>query len=409
MANQMTVEDTAHQATRPAPLLMRRDKILVLTILALTAGGTIALQFLRASSSEESGVSHMRVIKPLSIGQLRGISLQIQDGDDNAPFDKYIREIASTGANSINIVVTAFQQNCGSSSIFIEARKTPSRKRLKELVQVAHDEGMKVVLMPIVLLAKPRAGEWRGKINPGDGHEWDDWWTSYSDYILYYADFAQQAKVDVFMVGSELISTETFTDRWVNLIGQVRKHYHGLMSYSSNWDHYMVVKFWDKLDIVGMTTYYDLCGTKQPTMDVLMDTWKGIKADIINWQQTVDKPILFTEVGWPNQASAARYPWDYYRDMEHRDPELQKRCFEAFFQTWAKEKGMGGYLVWEWRNWDGQDTKPLTDPGYCPKDKPAMEVIQRYFELGGPSTRPTSQPSGESPVATAPAGIGNSK
>ncbi|MFB3890447.1 MAG: hypothetical protein ACE15C_00340 [Phycisphaerae bacterium] len=399
MGHSATAKDNANQRTAAQTtgagdsLLSGRDKALVLTAIALALAGIVALQVIRhvgavpptTTKPGKPADPPPNVFKPTDFAQIRGISIQF-NGDDSNPYDKYIKEIAATGANTVCMSVAAFQQNCGSSSIFFDARKAPSKKRLKELVGLAHEQGMRVILMPIVLLDSPREGEWRGKIDPTkDRNTWDDWWKSYGDYILHCADIAQEAKVEIFMVGSELISLEQQDDRWDRLIKQVREHFSGYLSYSANWDHFKAdqggPRFWDKLDIVGMTTYHDLCGSKEPTLDVLMETWAGIKKDVLAWQATVGRPILFTEAAWPNQVTAAQFPWDYYRSMDKKDPQLQKRCFEAFFKTWAGEPAVAGYLVWEWRNYEGQRTGPDEDSGYCPKDKPAMEIISKYFRL----------------------------
>ena len=376
------------------PSAVNRAKLVILAVVVLIVGGIIALQFLRPekAAAKDKPVTTTAPVA-LNFNQFRGICLQVQSGEENYPFDKYIKEIAATGANSICMSVAAFQQNAGSSSIFIENRKVPSSKRLKELINLAHEQGLRVILMPIVLLENPREGEWRGKIDPTkDKNTWDDWWERYTNYILHYAQLAEESKVDVFMVGSELVSTEGQTERWVKLIDEVRRKYHGLLSYSSNWDHYKPVKFWDKLDIIGMTTYYDLTDDKKPTLDVLMASWVSIKKEILDWQATIGRPLLFTEVGWPNQETAAKYPWDYYRSTDKPDPQQQKLCFESFFKTWTPEPAMGGYLIWEWRNYEGQVTDPVKGTDYCPKDKPAMELISQYFRLPNGNGNATSLP-----------------
>jgi hypothetical protein len=190
---------------------------------------------------------------------------------------------------------------------------------------------------------------------------------------------AESAGADVFMVGSELVSTESDNEKWHGLIAQVRKAFRGRLGYSANWDHYLQVGFWDDLDIVGMTTYHDLGDGETPSVDELERNWEPIKKAILEWQEKVKRPILFTEVGWPNQVTCAKYPWDYYRSADKPDPVAQANCFEAFFRTWANENNVAGYLVWEWRSYPGQVTDPRKDTSYVPCDKPAMDVISRYF------------------------------
>ncbi|HUS46791.1 MAG TPA: hypothetical protein VM098_01635, partial [Phycisphaerae bacterium] len=95
-----------------------------------------------------------------------------------------------------------------------------------------------------------------------------------------------------------------------------------------------------------------------------------------------NRPILFTEVGWPNQKTCAQYPWDYYRSPDKPDPTAQANCFEAFFQTWVGQKATAGFLVWEWRHHPDQKMDEK-DPSYVPVGKPAMKVISKY--LNGPT------------------------
>ena len=305
-----------------------------------------------------------------------GISLQLHSGYEGHPFETFIDEIAAAGANAIYLVIPGSQENGASTQIFVDGRKVPSDARLEKVIAHARRAKLKVVLMPIVLLANPRVGEWRGKIAPAD---WGDWWESYTDYLIHYARLAERTEVDLFMVGSELLSTERETERWRKLIRAVRREYKGLLSYSTNWDHYQVPKFWSELDLIGMTTYYDLTKGKPPTLNRLLESWAPIRKDILAWQAKVGLPIIFTEVGWPNQVTCAQYPWDYTRSRDKPDPTAQANCFEAFFRTWINEPAVAGIFIWEWRNYPEQPVGP-EDTSYVPCGKPALDVITHYFQ-----------------------------
>lgn len=364
---------------------MAKGKWVVLFVLVIIAGIAAGVKLMgstgsTAASQADSSPSPGPMRTSLS-DEFMGITLQLHSGDAGDTYYRLIDEIAATKANTIALTVSAYQENCSSTSIFIDLRRVPDNDQLKGLIAYAHKKGLRVTLMPVVLLENPREGEWRGKINPTS---WDDWWEDYSNYVLHYASLAQQADVELLMVGSELITTEAQTERWKKLIGQIRQAYKGRLSYSSNWDHYKVPQFWDSLDIIGMTTYYELTGGKKPTEPVLLESWQKIKKEILDWRakSKLDRPLLFTEVGWPNQETAAEFPWDYYRAQDKPDPQLQALCFKTFFQTWADQKGVAGFLVWEWRTNLTQDTKPTSDTSYVPKGKPAMKYIEDFFSLG---------------------------
>ena len=115
------------------------------------------------------------------------------------------------------------------------------------------------------------------------------------------------------------MSTERSTERWVTLIEAVRpRFYGGELGYSANWDHYRPVEFWDRLDFIGMTSYYTLADEKNPTVAEIVEKWQPIKRDILAWQRRIGKPILLTEVGWCSQEGAATAPWNYYQNQKHQ-------------------------------------------------------------------------------------------
>ncbi|MBI5722644.1 MAG: hypothetical protein HZA50_01710 [Planctomycetes bacterium] len=337
--------------------------------------------------------------------EYRGFTLQLHIADPRHPYDKCIDEIAkSPGAGLICLTVTAYMENCASNEINHDPKKVPSPEMAGNLISHARKKGLQVMFMPIVLLSNPREGEWRGKIKPDS---WDAWWKAYEEYVVKYARAAQAARADIFCVGSELISTESQTDRWRGVVAAVKKVFTGKLTYSANWDHYDPVKFWDDLDLVGMTTYHDLSGGKEPTVELLMESWRPIREKILAWQAGVKRPIIFTEVAWPNQETCAQYPWNYYAAPTKPKPQWQANCFEAFFRTWAGQPNVAGFIVFEW--WAHPD-KPIgpADTSYAPQGKPAMDVINRYYArlakeaAETPSSRPAARtkPAAENPQST---------
>jgi len=395
---------------------MEKGKWTILVVFLLIALAAAASRYLGDRTPKTNGSSGRVPARTLT-GQFRGIALQMHNpGDSNHPYEQFIDEIAVTGANTVCLVIPGYQENGAASSIFIDQRKVPTRERIRKIIRHARGRKLRVIFMPIVLLMNPRDGEWRGKIAPDD---WDEWWRQYTNYVLRYALLCNEEKVEAFQIGSELLSTEKQTGRWRTLIAKVRKAFDGLLSYSSNWDHYKVPKFWDDLDMVGMTAYYDLTGGKEPTLRRLKAAWGPLKKEILEWQATIGKPILFTELGWPNQDTCAQYPWNYYQSEKH-DPTAQANCFEAFFHTWIENKNVAGFMIWEWRKSIVRDRNgkeipaeqllgPYKDLSYVPYKKPAMDVISRYYRMpgGGPApttmsaTGPATEPATE--PATGPA------
>src|SRR5262249_17321527 len=158
---------------------------------------------------------------------------------------------------------------------------------------------------------------------PDDWEGPDGWFESYRAMLTHFAWIAEQNKVDVMSVGSELVSTENKLSEWKKTIKKVREIYHGRLTYSANWDHYTSIRFWDQLDLIGMNSYYKLGDDRNVSVDEVVRRWKEIQGDLLSFQQQVGKPILFLEIGWCGLANAADEPWDYTRTELDRDDELQ--------------------------------------------------------------------------------------
>ena len=349
---------------------MRKDKLAIVALFLLALGGVVAVRCLKSDGTPPAGPPQ----KPVASDEYRGISLQLHSAHPRNPYEDYVEEIARTGANTINLVVHAYQENGTSNMITMRKDRGPNDERLRGIIRQARQRGLRVMIMPVVLLDKPTEDEWRGVIKPSN---WDSWWEDYNTFVIHYARLAQETGVETFAVGSELLSTEDQVARWTRLIAQIRRIFKGRLTYSSNWDNYRKVAWWDKLDLIGMTTYYDLVGDKEPTLDVMLKTWARVRNEILTWRNAKypSHQILFTEVGWPDIVTAAKYPWDYYRSKEE-SPELQAMCFRSFFQTWSDQDAVAGYLVWEWRNHPNHHK----ERSYVPYGRePTMKVIQEYF------------------------------
>jgi hypothetical protein len=303
---------------------------------------------------------------------LRGVGMQIHRVDWMDEYKKSMDEIAKLGADSVLLVVNARMENGSSSLIYVDVRLTPTPAQLGDLIDHAKRLKLKVVLMPTVLLDKPRGMEWRGTINPDD---WAAWWESYRSFLYHYCWVAQAHKVDVLVVGSELVSTETKVDEWRKTISMVRQQFTGMLTYSANWDHYKDIPFWDRLDLIGLNSYYKLGSDERVTVAEIQKNWAPIQQKLLEFVHKTRKPLLFLEVGWCNLRNAASEPWDYTQESEPIDLDLQRRLYEGFFRSWYGVKELGGFMIWEWPPGDGG----LQNRGYTPEGKPAEKVLKEWF------------------------------
>jgi hypothetical protein len=341
------------------------------------------------ATDESTATSAARAATARSLLPLRGVAIQIQRVDWTDRYKQCIDEVAALGANAVSFVVDARQENGSSARIYLDMRMTPTPQMLGELIDHAKGRGLRVMLMPIVLLDAPRGEEWRGKIEPVKADDgvggWESWWESYRSMITHFAWVAQGHDVDVLVVGSELVSTEDerHLPQWTRTIEQVRGVYTGLLTYSSNWDHYTSVKFWDQLDLIAMNSYWEFAPRSKWTpgaqdavsVDEITRRWREIQSDLLPFVQEKGKPLLFTEVGWCSMANMAHEPWDYTKSEVPIDLDLQRRLYEGFFQSWHGHHDLGGFMIWDWTPGDGGPN----DRGYTPENKPAGELLKRWM------------------------------
>ena len=336
---------------------------------AATAENAIETKVHAAAPTDSTGAASGAALSGLPY---RSIGMQIQRVDWIDRYKQSIDEIAEVGADTVLLVVDARQENGTSSRIYLDMRMTPTPQQLSELIGHAKSKNQRVILMPIVLLDAPRGNEWRGTLKP---ESWDEWFGSYRDMIKHFAWIAEGNGVDVLVVGSELVSAETKVEQWTRTIREVREIYKGKLTYSSNWDHYTSVPFWNQLDLVGMNSYWKLGKNHEVTVEQINGRWREIQRDLLSFLREVDKPLLFLEVGWCSLRNAAHEPWDYTKDSEPIDLDLQKRLYQGFFQSWHGNPMLGGFSAWEWTPGDGGPD----DRGYTPENKPAEDVLREWL------------------------------
>lgn len=307
-----------------------------------------------------------------------GLSIQLHGTSETVPiYERLVDEVAALGADTVMFVSHGWQTHAGTADLHLDAAHSPSLADLARLCRRARSRGLRVVIMPVVLLSSPRNTEWRGQINPTAG--WDEWFKRYTQFILEHARVCEAENVDLLMIGSELIKAEQYTDRWRQLIAEVRQFYRGKLGYSANWDHYTTDKigFWPQLDCVGMTSYYTLASGPRPTLEEVLGRWAPIKQRILKFAAQVRKPIIFTEAGWCSQEGAAYESWNYYHNQKatvagHQE---QATCYRAFMQTWENTPEVAGTLWWEWT---GEEGGP-NNFNYTPKGKPAERLLREWF------------------------------
>lgn len=281
---------------------------------------------------------------------------------------KSVPDMAELGGNTVTLVVGWHQQDVFANTLR-PGPSTPTDDDARAVARVAQAHGMSVVVFPIVLVDELAPGRWRGTLAPTDIQAW---WSSYETFILHYARVATSVGAAHFSVGSELGSTEAWRDRWYHLIGRVRREFAGTLLYSANWDRYASVSFWPRLDLIGVTGYFELTKDRAADEAVLAGAWRRVRASLVEFAEQRRLPLWLSEVGYTSRDGSAVSPWDYTSSAPV-DLEEQRRAFSALATVW-KAGGLDGVVVWEWARGDGR-----RDRGYTPRGKPAAGVLARWW------------------------------
>ena len=316
-------------------------------------------------------------------GPTIGFALNLHHNDQLHQHIQAVDDLAQLGVDSVQVLTPAFQRDGAAEAIELDAGpgRCPKREHLVALLNHARRRGLTTTLMPVVLFHEPRGNEWRGKISP---ENWDPWWQSYYEMIDYFLGIANEADVQVFSIGSELLTTERQTERWRGLIRHVRSRFAGKIMYSANWDHYHVPAFWQEVDLIGVSGYWDLTtlsGPEGPTDEQLRRRWRQIRDELLTFAVEQDRPLVLTEVGYPSLPWALQDPWNYINGSDAPvDARAQARGYEAFLAAWSAELSspgpLGGVVFYEWDPYhQGGDN----DTGYGVRGKPALEIIKQWL------------------------------
>ncbi|NJK88886.1 MAG: hypothetical protein HC923_05420 [Myxococcales bacterium] len=304
----------------------------------------------------------------------KGIALGLFSSDPGFSYEPMVREVAEHGATHLELAWVWWQKDKHAAEIAPRRGFSPTANQVVEAIRAAKQAGLHVTTFPIVRLTNGGASDWRGKIAP---HDEDAWWTSYSEFILETALLAKHAGADRLSVGSELISRESQRERWLRLIERVRLRAGGLeILYSANWDHFRPVTFWDAVDVIGITGYFELTKDFDAPEDALVAGWAGPKREVQDWIASMGRPVVITEIGYPSLDGAAAWPWDETRDAPI-DVDEQARAYSAFVRAWAGTPGIDGVYFWNWFGNGG-----VRDGNYTPRGKPAADVLKDWFRVG---------------------------
>jgi uncharacterized membrane protein len=295
--------------------------------------------------------------------------------------------LRDTGSNWMGLLVTWYQQDASSNVIarHPDPNKDHTDARIRTAIRDARSRGLQVMLKPHVDALN---GQWRGDFNPSNPAAW---FQSYTQFILHYAQIAQEEGVELYCMGTEFktISGAANRDRWIAVINAIRGAYGGPLTYAANAtfpaDEFTSVSFWDQIDIIGLDGYFTLTDQNNPTLAQLISAWtsnrfgENIVAAVQNFASSRQKPVIFTEIGYKSTDGTNREPWNFGLSGAV-DTAEQRDCYQAAFTVWSQQSSwMRGFFWWAWP----VPPPAANDGDYNPRSKPAETVLRTWQGPGG--------------------------
>jgi hypothetical protein len=318
-------------------------------------------------------------------GKIRGVHYFGRFREGEIDFDRLIEN----NIEYLVLVPYAYQEHYNDPNLQFNRRgRRGNFNRDSLYLEVAkHAEacGLKVLIKPHIWMRTDK-GKWRSDIDFAEASDFREWADNYTAFIMHYARLSQQMNASHFCIGTELAEvTKNHPDYWRDLISQVRQEYHGKIFYAANWyKEYEHISFWSELDYVGIQAYFPLCKKENPSIEELMTGWKPIVSRLKKFSKNVNKPILFSELGYKSTHDAAVDPWEWVDGSDKLTKTLsaqtQAYCYEACFRSLWDQSWFAGTLIWQWQAHYDQDSMSTSDNiDFTPQHKPAQIVMAKWF------------------------------
>lgn len=268
-----------------------------------------------------------------------------------------------TCADTVIFCPGAVQATPFVEQIDFQGEHTTSDEELLDMTHLARQLGLRVFWKPTVNCLD---GTWRARISFFDHDvpcetKWSGWFASYRAFQLHFARLAQQAGVELLILGCEMTQTEHREQEWRQLIAAIREVYTGALSYNCDKYGEEYVSWWDALDVICSSGYYPI--------DQMEQNLNRIEQTV----NTLQKPFFFAEAGCMRVKGSAYRPNDWSLQGSV-DPQEQAAWYQALFAACAARPWFGGTALWDWPLKGQEKTNRYAFVGM-----PAQEVIRTYY------------------------------
>ncbi|SDY95458.1 hypothetical protein SAMN05421736_104310 [Evansella caseinilytica] len=290
-----------------------------------------------------------------------------------------LKKLKETGSEWIALAFYTYQETYSATEITFDYGYTITDRDIAFAVKQAKLHGLKICLKPVV---NCKDGIWRARIGFPEEADfyWEKWFRSYTAFLLHYAELAEELGCEMLCIGCEMIGTESRTEQWSALIDNVRKVYHGPITYNANHGKEDGIAWLDKLDIIGTSAYYPVANEPGTGEETMMENWEKVKEKLAILHERFQKPILFVEIGCRSASGCATMPWDFtHTDLPFSEEE-QADFYSSVMKVFWNEPWFAGFFWWDWSTELYPAEKAKTNTGFDIYGKKAEQVVKQWYK-----------------------------
>ncbi|MCR5807753.1 MAG: glycosyl hydrolase family 53 [Oscillospiraceae bacterium] len=293
--------------------------------------------------------------------------------------------MAALGIDYCALAFAVTQERFSSTRFGFDFRFCNTDREIEKQIESLHRRGIKVCLKPVL---NCEDGVWRANISfpekefpVYDEHGkkksyWGEWFSCYTAFICHYAEIAEYTGCEMLCIGCEMVGTEHKEQEWRELIAEVRKLYHGIITYNANHGKEENVRWFDAVDIIGTSAYYPVTDGTANSLDVMLSNWQRPVGYLKKLSEKWGKKILFMEIGCRSAKGCASMPWDFVHRDNPYDEDEQANFYESALISCKDEDWFAGFFWWDWPVFLPDDPH---DTGFSIYGKRAEQVLKKYY------------------------------
>lgn len=300
----------------------------------------------------------------------------ITNGYGSQSASKALAKLDEMGSNAVSIIPYSFMRDVTQPVPFRLANTAGDENdaAVAHSVIAARELGFTTMIKPQIWVR----GSWPGDIDMQTEADTEAFFKYYEQWIGHYAMLAEIFDVEILCIGTELSKMTLGNEElWADLANRLRSIYSGKLTYASNWgEEFESLRFWDALDFVGLDSYYPLSDKPDASEADLRKGARDIVGRIEQVQRRAKKPLILTEIGFPNTDKPWIQPYAENRNAP-ANAAHQALCYRIMVEAFSGKAWLHGIYWWKWPSYlerGGQDHK-----GFTPNNKPAEAVIANWY------------------------------